>query len=557
MAVKTTFKRYNAARNEWDKISLWQQNAVKLHSHALSSTDYIVQHCGYGFQYCACGENIIGIGQNKYIIHTPIQGSVASDIDWSGTDPHLISNNEDTVIGCMYNSNKIFVYKVDEEEITNVNFITPSESENKYIGVQYVEGLWILISATNIYYTRNLDKGFNSIKYNNDANSYARIRYNPTVVCKYLDYYYIIGMGDYGETIRIQINAGNLTITKVYQNTFSNYYGTATIIPVVSKDGIGITPLIITMRSNNYITLWYGNSPMDIENFNSFQTDIYCTVQGKAAGFQSAKNKISLMYNYDGSQKLYTALIDLIDNSIINTGVNKTKYRNPEVWGFDCGTHFAAYSYTSGKDETNIHGCSNGIDWYQNWGYFYIENVDKTHSVVTSIFKQINSNSRQSAEGVYVGDGDGYDMPLAINFDPARVICCFKEKTKDVVEYNEKTIVFEDRNGETWSITSYNNVTPNDTYKHGGFTILIFDFLRNKVYAQLTHIEGGNTYMEDHVNKMVCIGDCEWDGERIITTLDTNMYYFALYSTSGTGIQRYRNLAPNVENGVYRWWAIK
>lgn len=529
-----------------DKVSLWQKDAIKLHAHSLSSDDKIITEGEYGAAYCCVGDTIIGLSNGVYRAKKePHSNSTKKSIDFKGNDIHIISNQghidgPDEVLGCAYGTNKVFYWNSDTD---NYQILIPVESENQYIGVQYVDGLWLLIADGSVYYTTDISKGFNNKKFS-DEKKFARIRYNQTCVCKYGEYYYVIGIGDYGEFLRIQINAQTKNIVKIYTGT-SNDFGTSVVaIPITSASGMGQSPAIVTMKSNHYLTIWTGESPEDMKDYNQFETNIYCRSSGKCVGFECGKRILSLLFNRDGSQKLESILVDLNTKKIIYTGADFTSYVRPEIWGFDTGEYYAAYSYTPGKEGTSLHSSVNGIDWYHNWGYLYTENVNKTHNPITSIIKSMNQNSSNNTNGLYVGTKDTenekytdttLEIPININFIPKRIYYTSHEIVNNIIETDDAELIFEDRHGELWQVQSQKQINIDQTVE-ASVIYNLFDF------------ETGVWHQKLDDNNCVKVGTCYWNGNGVVITLDDKSDNW--YATWGSVV------ANDKKNRLYRWWAM-
>lgn len=550
MATKTQLKRileYDSSGKptKYDAISLWQKDAMKIHAHALQDSDPIVntntesgiETCGYGYAYIPCGDNIIGIASDIYVLHKPFEPSVKTKINFNGQWPHLASNYEDEILGCIWGSNKVFHYYIDDDNNIKTELLNPADGESEFIGVNYVNGLWVLISTTNIYYSTDISKGFNSIKYTSSAKVFQTIRQTQTTVCRYGDYYYICGTTIYKNILRIQINAGNNTITKVYTEINEDYSGAIATIPMTTADDIGTSPVVITMRSNHYLTVYRGNSPQDMDDYDGFETNIYCSKLGQAVGFECAPGKLALLYNCDGSQKVYTIIIDFNSKTVINTGSDYTLYNGAELYSFDNGEYFGAYGLVSGKPGTSIFSSYNGIEWNHNWGYIYTENTDRTHHIVTSVVSYLNTNTHCANDGVYIGTGESYNVTIPIDFTPRLILIASNKVVDNSITSEEHNIVFEDRHGEIWNIKYYDNV--DDSQAAYSDTKQYFIFNIEAGVSNIYNIWSSQGYVP-----------CSWNGSQIVLDMETHETILKRYNRT---VDDY----PNVKNRVYKWWAMR
>lgn len=520
-----------------DYISYWQKDAIKMHAHTLRNNDPIINDNGFGFKYCSIGDKIIGLGQNKYLIHEPKKISNIFNINYNANCIHLISNQDhddqfvDTVLGCSYGTNKIFYWN----EIDGAKLIVPTDSEIEYIGVQYVDGLWILISSHNVYYTTDINKGFNSIKYTNET-KYQRIRYNQTSVSSYGDYHYIVGVGDYGEYIRIKINKETKAIVKIYAGSSNDFYGATTTFAIASSDGMGTIPVIVTAKEKHYITIHIGTNPDDLTNCKICETKIYCKQSGKCIGFEAGLNIVSLLFNRNKTQIIESAIIDIYNNISIITGEYNTYYNNPELWGYDTKEYYMAYSCTSGKNKTTLFSCKNGIDWFNNWGYIYVENIDKSHNNIISIIKKLNNITKKTDKTIYVGNKFEYkdnkfigyneqpehidtfnyeykiSIPLETSIVPKKIIIISNKiiKSNNTPIVNE--ITFKDRENNTWYIKGNSGFDAYDAIDDSLFVYGIFDFVSGKWETSIYN--KSNPSSEDFILQQK--GKCEWGGDKII-----------------------------------------
>lgn len=504
----------------YDQISLWSKDSIKLHAHSLNKYDPIITNAGYGVKYCFYEDEVIGIGPNKFIRHKPFKMSQITAIDFSGSNVHTAMNEDGEILACLYGQNKLLHYADG-----NIDYIKISDSEYKYIGVIYTGDIWIAVSATHIYYTSNLSKGFDSIRFTTDDTAYTTCRFNEVAVSQPEGYNQYILYGYNSVGLKLTVTGSTISYTTITQDANR-----------IKLDSI-YTPygfykiFFVKNNSDNSITASIEDCSVVIQN-------ISCTEFNKIAAYWCGVNIVSMLAIDDNAKTINCYIINF--NSLTYKLVQQLplKHKGSEIYGYDNGDYYSAYVYCSGYNDTTILATRNGINWWHNWGYMYKENINLTRFPITTAIESINSMP-ESVKGVYIGDGTLNKVSIDIDFDPSKIdiICKGYATTKiGVKEYD--TII--DKFGDTWRYCNIVQELDDSQITQDRIYVLNCDFESNTVYkTQILKIDQPQYSSQDSYRRY--FGTCAWDGQNITIT------------PSSTTV---KDSEVNVEGYYYTWTAI-